>query len=68
MDKLAVQAAEDFVHAGYPVDAAAILLCELDGSEIEVATHTDAVRELLNNSGATEGRTAKDAQQSKHWQ
>jgi glycolate oxidase len=64
MDKLAVQAAEDFVHAGYPVDAAAILLCELDGSEIEVATHTDAVRELLNNSGATEVRTAKDAQQS----
>ncbi|HIG64336.1 MAG TPA: FAD-binding protein [Methyloprofundus sp.] len=63
MDKLAVQAVEDFVHAGYPVDAAAILLCELDGSEIEVATHTDAVRELLNNSGATEVRTAKDAQQ-----
>ena len=63
MDKLAIQAAEDFVHAGYPVDAAAILLCELDGSEIEVATHTDAVRELLNNSGATEVRTAKDAQQ-----
>ena len=31
MDKLAVQAAEDFVHAGYPRDAAAVLLCELDG-------------------------------------
>jgi glycolate oxidase len=64
MDKLAIQAAEDFVHAGYPTDAAAILLCELDGSEIEIATYTDAVRELLNNSGATEVRTAKDAQQS----
>ena len=31
MDRLAVEAAEDFVHAGYPRDAEAILLCELDG-------------------------------------
>jgi len=64
MDKLAIQAAEDFVHAGYPTNAAAILLCELDGSEIEVATHADAVRGLLNNSGATEVLTAQNAQQS----
>ncbi|OQK16095.1 glycolate oxidase subunit GlcD [Methyloprofundus sedimenti] len=63
MDKLALQAAEDFVHAGYPTEAAAILLCELDGSEIEVTTHTNAVCELLNNSGATEVRIAQDAQQ-----
>ena len=32
MDTLAIKAAEDFVHAGYPSDASAILLCELDGS------------------------------------
>lgn len=63
MDKLAIQAAEDFVHAGYPTEAAAILLCELDGSEIEVTTHTEAVRKLLNSSGATEVRIAEDAQQ-----
>ncbi|WP_122857706.1 FAD-binding protein, partial [Pseudomonas viridiflava] len=31
MDNLAIRAAEDFIHAGYPVDAEAILLCELDG-------------------------------------
>ncbi len=36
MDQLAISAAEDFVHAGYPLDAAAILLCELDGDEIEL--------------------------------
>ena len=31
MDRLAIQAAEDFVHAGYPREAEAILLCEVDG-------------------------------------
>ncbi len=38
MDKASVRAVEDFVHAGYPTDAEAILLCELDGTEDEVAT------------------------------
>ncbi|WP_240364605.1 FAD-binding protein, partial [Pseudomonas syringae] len=33
MDNMAIRAAEDFIHAGYPVDAEAILLCELDGVE-----------------------------------
>lgn len=60
MDKLAVQAAEDFVHAGYPVDAEAILLCELDGSNEEVSEHILKVREILQHAGATEVRTAKD--------
>jgi glycolate oxidase len=58
MDKLAIQAAEDFAHAGYPRDAEAILLCELDGSNAEVSEYIMAVRELLTNSGATEVRTA----------
>ena len=60
MDKLAIQAAEDFVHAGYPIDAAAILLCELDGTNEEVSEHVLKVREILKQSGATEVRTAKD--------
>ncbi|MCG6976735.1 MAG: FAD-binding protein [Acidiferrobacterales bacterium] len=59
MDKLAIRAAEDFVHAGYPVDAQAILLCELDGSNSEVSEHILKVRAILQNSGATEVRTAK---------
>ena len=37
MDRLAIQAAEDFVHAGYPLEAEALLLCELDGSGAEIA-------------------------------
>ncbi len=60
MDKLAIQAAEDFVHAGYPRDAEAILLCEIDGTNAEVSEHVLTIRQLLNESGATEVRTAKD--------
>ena len=60
MDKLAIQAAEAFVNAGYPLDAQAILLCELDGCEAQVAEHVERVRELLLAHGATEVRVAKD--------
>ncbi|HHJ80458.1 MAG TPA: glycolate oxidase subunit GlcD [Candidatus Tenderia electrophaga] len=60
MDKLAIQAAEDFAHAGYPRDAEAILLCELDGSNAEVSEQIMIVRDVLKQSGATEVRTAKD--------
>ena len=60
MDRLAISAAEDFVHAGYPLDAEAILLCELDGTNEEVSEHVLKVRDVFKNSGATEVRTAKD--------
>jgi len=60
MDNLAIRAAEAFVHAGYPVQAAAILLCELDGTNEEVSEQVMRVRELLLASGATEVRTARD--------
>lgn len=60
MDRLAIKAAEDFVHAGYPLEAEAILLCELDGTNEEVSEHVLKVREVLKQSGATEVRTAKD--------
>jgi len=59
MDKLAIRAAEDFVHAGYPLDAEAILLCELDGTNEEVSEHVFQVRNILKSSGPTEGRTAR---------
>jgi glycolate oxidase len=63
MDRLAIQAAEDFVHAGYPRDAEAILLCELDGTHAEVAEHIARVRDILSASGATEVRTAQNEQE-----
>ena len=60
MDNLAIRAAEQFVHAGYPVDAQAILLCELDGVNEEVSEQILHVRTLLQQCGATETRTAGD--------
>ncbi len=60
MDNLAIRAAEAFVQAGYPVDAAAILLVELDGTNAEVSEQVMQVRERLIASGAREVRTARD--------
>ena len=68
MDKLAIHAAEDFVHAGYPLDAQAILLCELDGTNEEVSEEIMRVHNILLASGATSLRTAQDdAERLKLW-
>jgi len=63
MDNAAIRAAEAFVHAGYPTDAAAILLCELDGIESEVADQVAQVSALLNDCHATEVRVARDEEE-----
>ncbi|MES9935312.1 MAG: glycolate oxidase subunit GlcD [Sedimenticola sp.] len=69
MDGPAIKAAEDFAHAGYPIDAAAILLCEVDGSNQEVSEHILEVRQLLEKCGATEVRTAQnEAERLRFWQ
>ncbi|MBK5351176.1 glycolate oxidase subunit GlcD [Pseudomonas sp. TH41] len=68
MDNLAIRAAEDFIHAGYPVDAEAILLCELDGVEADVDDDCERVRQVLEQAGATEVRQAKDeAERVRFW-
>jgi glycolate oxidase len=68
MDNLAIRAAEDFIHAGYPVDAQAILLCELDGVEADVHDDCVRVREVLDRAGATELRQARDeAERVRFW-
>ncbi len=63
MDRLAIRAAEDFVHAGYPTEAEAILLCEVDGTNEEVSEHVMQIQELMQRCGATEVRTARDEQE-----
>ena len=63
MDRLAIQAAEAFVHAGYPLDCEALLLCEVDGVNEEVSADIYTVREVLEASGATEIRTAESEEQ-----
>ncbi|NNF97188.1 MAG: FAD-binding protein, partial [Halobacteria archaeon] len=57
MDSLAIKASEDYARAGYPVDAQALLLCEVDGMADEVQAHIDQVSDLLNEMGATSVRT-----------
>jgi glycolate oxidase len=61
MDRLAIQAAEDFVHAGYPLEAEALLLCELDGSGAEIAALSTAVQGVLQAAGAQSLVEASDA-------
>ena len=63
MDNPAIRATEEFVHANYPVDAAAILLCELDGTAGEVAEQIQQVEKLLKERGAGEIRKARDEQE-----
>ena len=53
MDSLAIRAAEDFAAAGYPRDAAAILLCEVDGTHEEVEQHCQAAARLFRQMGAS---------------
>ncbi|CAM3937683.1 glycolate oxidase subunit GlcD [Vreelandella rituensis] len=68
MDNLAIRAAEDFIRAGYPVDAEAILLCELDGVEEDVNDDCATVRRVLEAAGATDIQQARDdAERAKFW-
>ena len=60
MDQPATAAVEEFVRAGYPLDAKAILLCEADGTPEEVAEEIARVRAVLEDSGATEIRVSRD--------
>ena len=53
MDRLSVEAVEAFISPGYPQDAEAVLLCELDGGEAEVAEQMAAVKTILAEHQAT---------------
>ena len=53
MDKPMTAAVEDFVHAGYDLNAAAILLCESDGTPEEVEEEIGRMSEVLRDNGAT---------------
>lgn len=63
MDKLAIEAAEASVHAGYPQDAAALLIVELEGEAVQVETEFAQLLEVINQSGAQEVRVAHDEQE-----
>ncbi|AXA25534.1 glycolate oxidase subunit GlcD [Pseudomonas putida] len=68
MDNLSLRAAEDFIHAGYPAEAAAILLCELDGVDADVNDDCLRVEAVLKTAGASEVRLARDeAERVRFW-
>ncbi|MCE4554220.1 FAD-linked oxidase C-terminal domain-containing protein [Roseateles cellulosilyticus] len=68
MDKPMTAAVEDFVHAGYDLDAEAILLCESDGTPEEVAEEIERMEAVLQASGATRCQVSADeAQRLKFW-
>ena len=52
MDKPAIHATEEFVQAGYPLDAEALLIVELDGPQVEVDHLIDRVEEIARGLGA----------------
>jgi glycolate oxidase len=61
MDRLAMDAAEAAVHAGYPAGAQALLIVELEGTREEVAVELPRLLRLIADSGADEVRVAADA-------
>ena len=68
MDNPAINAAEDFVAAGYPRDAAALLIVELDGPEVEVDHLVDRVAGIARQFGATSIRVSEDEnERTKFW-
>ncbi|MGH8771241.1 MAG: FAD-linked oxidase C-terminal domain-containing protein [Burkholderiales bacterium] len=60
MDKAATHAVEQFVRAGYPLDAEAILLAESDGSAAEVAAESARMRDIMQACGASGIRVSRD--------
>jgi len=68
MDKPMIAAVEDFVHAGYDLNAAAILLCESDGTPQEVDEEIGRMVEVLRGCGATRLAVSEnEAQRLKFW-
>ena len=68
LDKPMTAAVEDFVHAGYDLNAEAILLCESDGTPEEVAEEIERMLDVLTGCGATRVEVSKDeAQRLKFW-
>jgi glycolate oxidase len=68
MDKPMTAAVEDFVHAGYDLEAAAILLCESDGTPEEVDEEIDRMLAVLEKHGAARLKvSANEAERLKFW-
>ncbi len=68
MDRLAIEAAEASVNAGYPRDAAALLIVELEGEQVQVEAEFAELQKVIEASGAQEIRIAHDdAERARIW-
>jgi glycolate oxidase len=68
IDQVTLRAVEAYIHAGFPLDAAAVLLVEVDGLQDELPEQADAVLAGCRAAGAREVRLAKDdAERLKLW-
>ena len=68
MDRAAVEAAEAFCHAGYPLDVEALLIVELDGPQVEVDELIGRVRGIAEACGATTLRVSQsEAERESFW-
>jgi glycolate oxidase len=68
MDKLAIEAAEAFCHPGYPLDAGAVLIIEVDGPSSDVDYAMARVSEIARDCGATSLKQSRDeAERNAFW-
>ncbi len=68
MDKLAIHAAEDFIHAGYPLDCEALLIIELDGAITEIDHLADVIRKIANDNHAISSKISNSEEERiKFW-
>lgn len=68
MDNLVMKAVEESVHAGYPLDAAAVLIIELDGMSDGMERQAEKVMEICKRHNVREVRLAKsDAERAELW-
>lgn len=63
MDSLAIEAAEAAVKAGYPLEARALLIVELEGETSQVEAEAQYLEEVIQKSGAYEVRVAQNAEE-----
>ena len=68
LDKPAIMAVDKFIDAGYPKNAAAILLCEVDGTREDVAAQIERVNRVFDAAGATEQQVShNEAERQRFW-
>ena len=64
MDKLAIEITEGFAHAGYPLDAAAMLIIEVEGSNAEIDRLLGLISDMAREHGATTIKISKSEAES----